>query len=165
LAHDSYSFCGCTYNACVTCVCMLAACAVFRPPQKVAAAGCQCVYNACGTCVRTLLACADFVRRRKWLQQAVNANTVDGEEPGATEAPARLASLARGGRQRLTSFVSRRDTMHVTPASAAKAEDTHRTNMRLSAVTAAKAIFSMLQVRLCLCLQLSAFCPAVCEPF
>ena len=91
---------------------------------------------------------ADFVRRRKWLQQPVTrATEAQGNGTDAAAAGTAGGVLPLGARARQRTFVSRSDAMLVTPASAAKADDTRRSNVRISAGTAAKAFFSMLQVR------------------
>lgn len=91
---------------------------------------------------------ADFVRRRKWLQQPVTRAT-EAQGNGTDVAAAVTAGgvMPSGARARQRTFVSRSDAMLVTPASAAKADDTRRSNVRISAGTAAKAFFRMLQVR------------------
>eukprot|EP00892_Ulva_mutabilis_P008900 jgi/Ulvmu1/6382/UM003_0010.1 len=72
----------------------------------------------------------DFVRRRKWLKRS--------SAPDNPQRPPLESSSSR-------SFVSASDAMHVTAASAAAADDTRRSNTNVTARTAAKAFFSMLQ--------------------
>jgi hypothetical protein len=48
-----------------------------------------------------LVACADFVRRRKWLQQAVNANTMHGLDAFERLLHVQILSAGESGYSRL----------------------------------------------------------------